>query len=133
MISFRRTEIFCSEFYFPDRSSSKFLKIRLVTKKCTSKGMHFLGARARSEPFSPSRTPGKSLFAKLAQLNGNNSILGPKIGKLAKFLTLGAKNDIFAPMAPTLINVMVSLVFWDRFYLFPDFERNFTILRKNNL
>ena len=51
--------------------------------------------------------------------------LAPKIRKLAKFRTLGAKNYIFAPMAPTLINVMVSLIFWDRFSSFSVFWAKF--------
>ena len=37
----------------------------------------------------------------------------------------GTENGIFAPMAPTLINVMVSLVFWDRFSSFSDSGREF--------
>ena len=87
--------------------------------------MHFPVARARSGPFSSSRARGNSFFAKLTQLNGNDSISAPKIGKWIKFLTLGAKIDIFAPMAPTPINVMVSLLFWDHFYSFSDFGANF--------
>ena len=99
----------------------------LLRKMAPQKGCISLGLEHDLSPSRRQEHMDNSFFAKFTQLNGNNPILASKIGKLVKFRTLGAKNDIFAPMAPTLINVTVSLAFWDRFYSFSDFGANFII------
>ena len=98
---------------------SVFWKIHVFTKKASKKGIPFPGARARSEPFSSSRAHGKCIFRILLQKMEMNPFWLPN-RKIIKIPHFWSKNDISAPMAPTLINVMVFLVFWDPFSSFSD-------------
>jgi hypothetical protein len=95
-----------------------------LRKKASEKGIPFPGARARSEPFSSSRAHRKCNLPDFAPKSGNNSISAPKSQNYQKS-HFWSKNDISAPMAPTLINVMVFLVFWDPFSSFSDFGGKF--------
>ena len=63
----------------------------------------------------------KCNYPDFAPKSVKKTISGSKIAQCSKFLTVGAENDIVAPMAPTPINVTVSLVFWVPFTSFSEF------------
>ncbi len=90
-----------------------------LRKRASEKGIPFPGARARSEPFSSSRAHGKCIFRILLQKVEMIPFWLPN-RKIIKIPHFWSKNDISAPMAPTLINVTVFLVFWDPFSSFSD-------------
>ena len=105
--TFLRNSIFLVAF-------SIFWNIHVLRKTAPQTGIPFPGARARSEPFSSSRAHRECNFPDFAPKMEIIQCWLPN-RKISKIPHFWSKNYIFAPMAPTLINVLASLAFWDQF------------------
>ena len=131
MISFCRKEIFFAEFYFPDsffQFSGKFMFLR---KKSSKNAYLFLRLEHDPSPFCRQGHIGNVFFRILFQKVEIIPFWLPN-RKIIKIPHFWSKNDISAPMAPTLINVTVSLVFWDSFSSFSDFGGKIPQLKRKN-
>ena len=124
MISFCRKEIYSAEFYFPHRFFY-FLGISsFYEKKHLKKAYLSLGLEHDPSPFRRQEHMENVIFRILLHKVERNPFWLPK-RKIIEISHFWSKNNIFAPMAPTLINVTVSLVFWDQFSSFSDFWMHF--------
>ena len=95
-----------------------------LRKKHLKKAYLFLGLEHDPSPFRRQEHIGNVIFRILLQKVEIIPFWLPN-RKIIKISHFWSKNDISAPMAPTLINVMVFLVFWDTFSSFSDFGGKF--------
>ncbi len=119
MISFCRKRIFFAKFYFPDSFSNFLANLCFFEKRHLKKAYLFLGLEHDPSPFRRQEHMGNVSFRIWLQKVEIIPFWLPN-REIIKIPNFWGKNDISAPMAPTLINVMVSLVFWDPFSSFSD-------------
>ncbi len=121
MISFcRKKKYFFAEFYFPDSICNVLVNSCFYEKKHLKKAYLFLGLEHDPSPFRRQEHMENIISRILLQKAEGMRFWLPN-RKIIKIPHFWSKHNIFAPMAPTLINVTVFLVFWDPFSSFSDF------------
>jgi hypothetical protein len=93
--------------------------MHVFTEKRSKKAYLFLGLEHDPSPFRRQEHMENVIFRILLQKVEIIPFWLPN-RKIIKIPHFWSKNDISAPMAPTLINVTVFLVFWDPFSSFSD-------------
>ena len=121
----QKENIFC-EMLFPDRFLNFLENACVYEKKDIKKAYLSLGLEHDPSPFRRQEHMENVICRILLQKVERIPFWLPN-RKIVKIPHFWSKNDIFAPMAPTLINVTVFLVFWDPFPYFRIFGENSTI------